>query len=442
VTAQQQIDGLESQIQPLEHQSSESQKFISTRENEVRAARQRIVQWEGENAEASQLIQSQKVTAAGFTDQVNQVEKEKSQMEEEVQKVVEALRIQRQKLDEIQGELTNHEVRLSEKKGDRNHLSERILREYQTDLATLNLLSLETLMNVDFFVEEKTEEPESASAEQPAEGEQSAEAALEEVKEKKEKVRRSKIVFSSWDDVALRVAELRAKLQSMGPVNLEAVQEFEELEQRYQFLTREHDDLVLSKEQLQEIIKKINVTTKSMFAETFYKIQENFKTIFVELFGGGKADLLLTDDTDPLECGIEIVAKPPGKQLQSIMLLSGGERTMTAVALLFAIYMVKPSPFCVLDEMDAPLDESNINRFVKMLERFLEHSQFVIITHNKRTIGMADALYGVTMEDRGVSKLVSVKFNKKEKAAQPGDREIKPPDGKGKLLVDVPALDS
>jgi chromosome segregation protein len=133
--------------------------------------------------------------------------------------------------------------------------------------------------------------------------------------------------------------------------------------------------------------------------------------MFAEMFGGGRADLSLQDENDPLNCGIEITAKPPGKQLQSVSLLSGGERTMTAVSLLFAIYMVRPSPFCILDEMDAPLDESNINRFIKVLDRFVSQSQFIIITHNKRTIAKADVLYGVTMEERGVSKLVGMKLS-------------------------------
>jgi len=132
------------------------------------------------------------------------------------------------------------------------------------------------------------------------------------------------------------------------------------------------------------------------------------------VFAGGKADLILMDENDLLESGIDIVARPPGKQLQTISLLSGGEQTMTAVALLFSIYQVKPSPFCVLDELDAPLDESNINRFIRVLQRFLEHSQFIIITHNKRTIGMADVLYGVTMQEHGVSKIVSVKFHRSD----------------------------
>ena len=217
---------------------------------------------------------------------------------------------------------------------------------------------------------------------------------------------------TDWNAVAGQVVDLQKRMDEIGPVNLVAIEEYEETEQRHQFLTKQYDDLVQAKAELLEIINRINTQTQEMFTHTFNRIRENFCAMFVEVFGGGKADLLLVDAGDVLESGIDIVARPPGKQLQSISLLSGGEQTMTAVALLFAIYQVKPSPFCVLDELDAPLDESNINRFVRILQRFLVHSQFVIITHNKRTIGMADVLYGVTMQEHGVSKIVSVKFHK------------------------------
>jgi len=217
---------------------------------------------------------------------------------------------------------------------------------------------------------------------------------------------------TDWNAVTEQVATLQQRIDEMGPVNLVAIEEYEETEQRYQFLSKQHDDLVQARVQLLEVINRINVQTRQMFTETFEKIRQNFRTVFSEVFGGGKADLLLVDENDVLESGIDIVARPPGKQLQTISLLSGGEQTMTAVALLFSIYQVKPSPFCVLDELDAPLDEANINRFIRLLQRFLTHSQFVIITHNKRTIGMADVLYGITMEEHGISKVVSVKFHK------------------------------
>src|SRR5260221_6255465 len=152
----------------------------------------------------------------------------------------------------------------------------------------------------------------------------------------------------------------------MGPVNLESIQEYDELEERQRFLDGQHNDLIKAKAELLDIINQINATTEHLFAETFEQVRTNFQEMFSELFGGGKANLLLVDDADPLESGIEIIAKPPGKQLQSITLLSGGEKTMTAVGLLFAIYMVKPSPICVLDELAGSLDQSNINRFIKI----------------------------------------------------------------------------
>lgn len=211
-------------------------------------------------------------------------------------------------------------------------------------------------------------------------------------------------------DLQKLITDLRTQLDNMGPVNLDAVHEYDELEERYKFLEAQNNDLTNSRRELLDVIAQINSTTRKLFDETFAQVRINFREMFTELFGGGRADLSLLDENDPLSCGIEIIAKPPGKQLQSISLLSGGERSMVAVALLFAIYMVRPSPFCILDEVDAAMDEGNINRFISVLERFVEQSQFIIITHNKRTIAKADVLYGVTMEERGVSKLVGMKL--------------------------------
>ncbi|MBI4354933.1 MAG: chromosome segregation protein SMC [Candidatus Omnitrophica bacterium] len=203
---------------------------------------------------------------------------------------------------------------------------------------------------------------------------------------------------------------LKSRLSRMGAVSLGSIGEHEELQTRHQFLLTQSADLVQAKESLKEAIAKINRTTRELFSETFAKVREEFRHFYKSLFGGGEADILLLDENDVLECGIEIVARPPGKKLQTISLLSGGEKALTAIALLFALFKVKPSPFCLLDEMDAPLDEANVDRFTRALEEFTKLSQFIIITHNKKTITRCDVMYGITMEQPGVSKVVSVKF--------------------------------
>jgi chromosome segregation protein len=242
----------------------------------------------------------------------------------------------------------------------------------------------------------------------------------------------AELTQADWDFVAEAVADLRQRLEGIGPVNLDAIQEFEELEQRHTFLETQHGDLVKSKEELLQVIAKINETTKTMFIETFNLVRTNFQNNFCELFGAqAKADLML-EEGDPLESGIEIIAKPPGKKLQTISLLSGGERSMCAVALLFSIYQVKPSPFCVLDELDAPLDESNISRFLKMLENFITSSQFIIVTHNKRTMNRADVIYGVTMQEFGVSKPVGVRMTGADEVSANIERQR----GIGKVAAD------
>jgi chromosome segregation protein len=217
----------------------------------------------------------------------------------------------------------------------------------------------------------------------------------------------------AFDEAQAReeVERLKARLRTMGPVNLLALDEYDEENKRLEFLKGQYDDLVKSKASLKEAIEKINATATQMFLDTFALIRTNFVTTFQRLFQGGEADLRLLEPENPLESPIEIVASPRGKRLGRLSLLSGGERALTAIALLFAIYLVKPSPFCILDEVDAPLDDANVERFIGMLKEFSERTQFVIISHNKTTMQAADRLYGITMEESGVSKVVSVRLD-------------------------------
>jgi chromosome segregation protein len=208
-----------------------------------------------------------------------------------------------------------------------------------------------------------------------------------------------------------RIGELRRLIDDIGEVNLTAIEEYRELEERWQFLTTQQEDLKQSLDGLQAAITKINRTTRKRFRETFELVNAKFQEVFPRLFRGGKAELRLTDEEDLLETGIDIVVQPPGKKLQGVSLLSGGEKALTAVALIFSIFLIKPSPFCMLDEVDAPLDDANIGRFNDLVREMAEISQFIIITHNKRTMEIADSLYGVTMEEPGVSRLVSVRIN-------------------------------
>ena len=219
---------------------------------------------------------------------------------------------------------------------------------------------------------------------------------------------------ADWDSIVAKVEDLKQQLEKMGDVSLGAVEEHKQLEERFRFLTKQRDDLAAARESLLQAITKINRTTRKMFMESFEKIRTEFNDYFRMLFNGGKADLVLDDESNVLECGIDIVVRPPGKKLHNIMQLSGGEKAMTAIALIFAIFKVNPSPFCILDEIDAPLDESNIVRFCRVLQEFLKLSQFVIVTHNRMTIQLADVLYGITMEEKGVSKIVSVKFTEEK----------------------------
>jgi chromosome segregation protein len=393
----QQKQGLEQRLreltQVLEQRRAECSSFVGRKEqaeSEIQVSRTKIERLQHDreqvNAQAAELLG------------------QKQSQESEVATREEDLREQRRRLTEVQQQRGTIEIELAQRNMSVQNLRERIQQKYHVNLDDVRSECITITYADEGPARVQTLTPEEMAAAGAA---------------------------TDWNAVSQQVEALQKRLDEMGPVNLVAIEEYEETEQRYQFLSKQHDDLVQAKVQLLEVINRINTQTQEMFKRTFEQIRDNFRAMFTEVFGGGKADLVMVDENDVLECGIDIVARPPGKQLQTISLLSGGEQTMTAVALLFSIYQVKPSPFCVLDELDAPLDESNINRFIRVLQRFLEHSQFIIITHNKRTIGMAGVLYGVTMEEQGVSKIVSVKFHK--------SRELEPlVEQSAKALVPLP----
>jgi chromosome segregation protein len=375
------------QRESLEERLRELAQLVQQRRAEIPAFLERKARAESEIQDSRRQIESLRHEREQVNAQAAELLGRKNSQEADITTREEDLREQRRLLSERQQQRGALEVDLAQKNMGVQNLRDQVRQKYH-----LNLDDIRSECITITFADEGPARVQTLTPEEMA----------------------SSGAATDWDAVGAQVTALQTRIDEMGPVNLVAIEEYEETEQRHTFLTTQHDDLVKAKSQLLEVINRINLQTRQMFTETFEKIRDNFRAMFTEVFGGGKADLLLVGDGDALESGIDIVARPPGKQLQTISLLSGGEQTMTAVALLFSIYQVKPSPFCVLDELDAPLDESNINRFVRVLQRFLAHSQFIVITHNKRTIGMADVLYGVTMEERGISKIVSVKFHKSD----------------------------
>jgi chromosome segregation protein len=387
------------QGQALEQRIRELTQIIEQRRGEISTVASRKEQAESEIQESRGQIER----LAHDREQVNAQKAEligqKNSQEADILVREENLRTQRSRLTELQNQRGGVEIELAQRNMSVQNLRERIQQKYHIVLDDIRSECITITFADEGSPKIHTLSPEEMAASGAA---------------------------TDWNAVGQQIEGLQKRLDEIGPVNLVAIEEYEETEQRHQFLTKQHDDLVSAKGQLLEVISRINTQTRQMFIETFEKIRDNFRAMFVEVFGGGKADLVLVDENDVLESGIDIVARPPGKQLQSISLLSGGEQTMVAVALLFSIYQVKPSPFCLLDELDAALDEANINRFVKLLQRFINHSQFVIITHNKRTIAMADVLYGVTMQEHGVSKIVGVKFHKADEATTPEAAALEP----------------
>lgn len=348
-------------LERLTRELRSAEETLRSREEErVRAAARRA-ELTAEIEELTRGIESLIAERATTDTDAQEQEKRKADLHARQERTDALLKERVAGLDQVKDRISQREVALAQRGAERNGLVDRMREQYGEDLTRVQLAE---------------------------EGE-------------------------DWAAMELRIQELKEKLSRLGPVNMGALEEHDELAARMSFLTAQEQDLLNAKDSLVKAISKINTETTRLFSETFQAIREQFKQLFKELFGGGSADVVLEEGANVLEAGIEIVARPPGKKLQNISLLSGGEKALTAVALLFAIFSVRPSPFCVLDEVDAPLDESNINRFLALLEKFLKLSQFIVVTHNKRSISMSDVMYGITMEQSGVSKVVSVKFTKK-----------------------------
>lgn len=414
-TEKQRYASLQNQRQPMHSRMAELRELIEQRRRDIDAYAAKTAQLSEDSENVRAGIDQAQGRLGEAEESVQTLVSERAAIAIQVETLENTLRQARYDLTHCHESRTQLEVRASQLALRIEALCERVQHRYQLDIREFSSDSYT------FFTTLRELKKRQKSGGSSAEESDTSDTSSENTDAPSAQEIPASSEGPDWDFIEGLIKELDGKLEAMGPVNVEAIQEYDELEERFKFLEQQNNDLEKSKAELLQVIAKINQTTKTMFADTFEQVRINFQEMFGELFGGGKANLVLLDEDDPLESGIDIIARPPGKQLTSITLLSGGEKTMTAVALLFSIYMVKPSPFCILDEMDAPLDESNINRFIKILDRFVSQSQFVVISHNKRTIAKADIIYGVTMEEHGVSKLVGVKFTKRENSGLGND---------------------
>ena len=417
----QKVEVLDRGLSEMGRRRSQLDELLVQRQVELEAWSEQVVQLEQESAAQKARAGETVTTLVVAQENVEKIRGELTTIEQEISAVEGGLTSIRDEAETSQAELGKHEVKQAETRARTQFLAEEVTREFQAAIATLDWKNLlwhaedEPPGIKDLDLDEDEGEPAAAEGAAP--------------RRRKKKENRGEpaeadlaaLDATNWDEVKAEVEALRQRLASMGAVNLVAIEEYSELKQRYEFLKTQSTDLTDAKAQLLKAIDDINQTSLQQFQITFDQIRKNFAYTFNILFGGGRAEIELVTAEDPLESGIEIVAQPPGTKLKGITLLSGGQKTLTAVALLFALYMVKPSPFCLLDELDAPLDESNIHRFTNLLKQFVKESQFIIITHNKTTIATADAIYGVTMQERGVSKTLSMRFDQHK-----GEAEVVP----------------
>lgn len=408
---QQALQLAERGLSEAERRKTELERLKTSHEAERESLATRTEQTHREEEQQEQTRQAASEAIVGLREQLDTAREELRGWDQQLASTAEKVRELQKAREEAADTLREHELALARDRSRRETLLEQSENAGIADLRGIDprraLWEADRDLGRGPSLEDEAaeEDPDATPAEEAAEPGEDELAAYAQ---------------PDWESLAGEAGRLRSKLQSMGSVNLVAIEEYRELRQRHAQLQQQSEDLWQSKEELVRAIDEINETSQTLFAETFAKIRENFRETYQHLTGGGEGDLELIEDEsgDKLEAGVEIRARPPGVRTGTLSLLSGGQRTMAAVALLFAIYRVKPSPFCVLDELDAPLDDANVVRFTEMLREFTRFSQFLVITHNKRTIAAAQSIYGVTMQEKGVSQLVSMRFNQHTEKAE------------------------
>ena len=402
----QRLESADRALGEVQRETANLQHRILRRNQEIDTINEQIAQLKQSGAHELNKSEELAKTLAVATDELEKDRLQLKEIDALVNEIDDGLSGRRGESRSLDQELTKLEIRLAEERSQLGFIQSTAQDDYQVDLSQVDWKAELWEGNVEFEKRvnlDDLDDPDQIAAQPKQERRDPTEEELAEMD------------TTDWSSIEEEVAELKGRISNMGPVNLDAISEYTDLKERHDFLKSQSEDLWNSKNKLVETIDEINETSQTLFRDTFEQVRKNFAFTYGKISGGGESDLLLVDSDDPLESGIDIIARPPGTRLKSVTLLSGGQRTMAAVALLFAIYMVKPSPFCVLDEIDAALDDANIGRFCETLHGFTDKSQFLIITHNKRTISNADTVFGVTMPEKGVSSLLSMRFNKDEK---------------------------
>ncbi|MDQ8206806.1 chromosome segregation protein SMC [Coraliomargarita sp. SDUM461003] len=402
----QRLESVDRALSEVQRETASLEHRIVRRHQEIDTINEQIAQLkQSSEHQANKSVELAK-TLAIANDELDKDREQLQGIDAVINEIDEGLAGRRNESRGLDKDLTKLEIRLAEERSQLGFIQNTALEEYQIDLSQVDWKAELWEGNVEFEKRvnlDELDDPDQLAAQPKQERRDPSEEELAEMD------------HTDWSTIETEVGELKGRISNMGPVNLDAISEYADLKDRHDFLLSQSEDLNHSKNKLVETIDEINETSQALFRDTFEQVKKNFAFTYGKISGGGDSDLVLVDSDDPLESGIDIIARPPGTRLKSVTLLSGGQRTMAAVALLFAIYMVKPSPFCVLDEIDAALDDANIGRFCDTLHGFTDKSQFLIITHNKRTISNADTVFGVTMPEKGVSTLLSMRFNKDHK---------------------------